>query len=46
MGASRPHRLMPEAVMKLPMLHWATKGMNRNSPSWVVRNRVKLRVLK
>ena len=30
-GASSPQSVMPLAVMKLPMLHCTTKGMNRNS---------------
>ena len=40
-GASRPHRIRPEPVMKLPMLHWATKGKNRNKASCVSRNHSK-----
>jgi hypothetical protein len=34
-GASSAQRLMPLAVMKLPMLHCATKGVNRNSDNWI-----------
>src|SRR5574338_1523086 len=41
MGARRPNRISPEAVMKLPMLHWAMKGKNRNSANWLKRNQSK-----
>ena len=46
MGASNAHRLTPLAVMKLPMLHWATKGMNRKSPSWIRRKLLKSSVFR
>jgi len=46
MGASKAQMLMPLAVMKLPMLHCATKGVNRNSDNWRTRKALKLSVLR
>jgi hypothetical protein len=37
---------MPLAVMKLPMLHCATKGVNRNSDNWISRKTLKFRVFR